>query len=321
MEYRIIDYVDKPISKIVFGCAGKMMNEKPKIFQSGKIFEVLDAALEAGINTFDTAENYGASENILGRWIKKRGNRKEVVIISKGCHPYGKSRVTVEELKNDLEQSFNRLQTDYIDIYMLHRDCPEADIGAILEVLNKYHDAGKIKAFGVSNWKHTRIEEANCYAAKNGLQPFSVASPNFGPASQVSEPWGGGCVSIAGPTETLARKWYEENHIPVFAYSCLGRGLFSGKVKTGDLEKGKELLDKYAVKGYWCQENIDRLARIEKIAKKKDCTVSQVSLAWMLQQPFEVFPIVTMSNIDRIIENVKAIEIVLSVNEIAEIAR
>lgn len=313
MVYKTIKYVNKPVSEIVFGCAN------PAMIQGKRVTKLLDAAFDAGINTFDTAENYGASEQMLGKWIKKRKNRDEVVIITKGCHPYGESRLNVEALKDDLEQSFKRLKTDFIDIYMLHRDHPEADIKSILEILNEYRKAGKIGAFGVSNWTHQRIEEVNRYAAEHELVPFTVSSPNFGPAKQIEDPWSGGCVSISGLDNEDARKWYQENRIPVFAYSCLGRGMFSGKVKTENLEHTKENMDKYAIKGYWCQENIDRLARIEEIAKKRGCSVAQISLAWTMQQKFDVFPIVTISDVKRIAENVNAADIRLSEEEMESI--
>lgn len=314
MEYRTIKYVDKPISKIVFGCAN------PAMIQGKKVTKLLDKALAEGINTFDTAENYGASEEVLGKWIKKRKCRDKVVIITKGCHPHGEPRVTPEALKIDLEHSFQRLRTDYLDIYMLHRDHPEGDIEGIIEVLNEYHKAGKIGAFGASNWTHQRIEEINMYAEKHGLIPFTVSSPNFGPARQVEDPWGGGCVSISGAENEAARKWYKENNIPVFSYSCLGRGMFSGKVKTENLEQSKESLDKFAIRGYWCQENIDRLGRIEKIAKNRNCSVAQISLAWIMRQEFEAFPIVTISDVKRIVENTETVGIKLSEAEMETIA-
>lgn len=319
MEYRTIQYVNKPMSKIVFGCANSMMMTQPKLFQWKKVFELLDAALEAGINTFDTAESYGDSEYVLGKWIRQCRIRDKIVIITKGCHPHGISRVTPNALKEDLEQSFRRLHTDYIDIYMLHRDCPDADLKAILDVLNEYHKAGKIGAFGGSNWSHSRLTEINQYAIEHSLVPFTVSSPNFGPASQIEDPWGGGCVSISGHANEGARKWYEEHGIPVFAYSCLGRGMFSGKVKTTDLEAGKATLDKFAIKGYWCQENIERLTCMEQMARKRNCSVAQIALAYVMQQKFEAFPIVTISSKERIQENVNAVKIKLTKEELAAI--
>ena len=314
MEHKTIQYVNKPVSQMIFVCAN------PAMIQGKRVTKLLDGAFAAGINTFDTAENYGASEAVLGQWIKKRKNRDKVVIITKGCHPHGEPRVTPEALRHDLEQSFERLKTDYIDIYMLHRDDPNADLKAILQVLDEYHKAGKIGAYGGSNWTHQRIEEINQYAFEGGYTPFSVSSPNFGPARQVDDPWGGGCVSISGADNEEARKWYQQNNIPIFAYSCLGRGLFSGKVKTSDLETTKDKLDKFAIKGYWCEENIKRLGAIEKIAADKGYSVAQVTLAWIMQQSFDAYPIVTISDVNRIIENVKAADIELTESELNIIA-
>lgn len=313
MDYRTIQYVDKPVSKIIFGCAN------PAMIQGKRVYRLLDEALDAGINTFDTAESYGASEDVLGKWMKLWWKRNKVVLITKGCHPHGRPRVTLEDLKEDINNSLKRLKTDYIDIYMLHRDHPDADIEAILEVLNENHKAGKIGAFGASNWNHDRIAKVNEYAYKKGLIPFTVSSPNYGPATQVEDPWGGGCVSISGKGNENARKWYIDNGMPVFAYSCLGRGMFSGKVRTDDLENSKATLDKFALKGYWCQENIERLACMEKLAKEKNCSVSQLSLAWIVQQKLEAFPIITISDKRRIAENVAALDIRLSEEEINSI--
>lgn len=314
MEYGEISYVNRPMSKIVFGCGN------PAIMQGRKGRKLLDAALDAGINTFDTAEIYGGSESALGKWIKKRKNRDQIVLITKGCHPHGVPRVNVASLKEDIEQSFRKLGTDYIDIYLLHRDNPAEDFRPILEILNEYHDTGRIGAFGGSNWSHERMEEVNQYALKQKMIPFSVASPSFGPAAQENDPWGGGCISISGEKQKAARLWYEKNKMPVLAYSCLGGGLFSGKVRTENLEETKKILQNYSVRGYWCQENLDRLIRIEKIAKEKTCSVAQIALAWTLQQKIKAFPIVTISHKDRISENVNATTIQLTENELKWIA-
>ena len=105
MDYRTIQYVDKPVSKIVFGCANSAM------LQGKRVYRLLDQALEAGINTFDTAESYGASEEVLGKWMKLWWKRNKVVVITKGCHPHGRPRVTPEDLKEDINKSLKRLKT------------------------------------------------------------------------------------------------------------------------------------------------------------------------------------------------------------------
>ena len=313
MKYQKIKNVEKPLSKIIFGCA------IPVMIQGEDADELLDEVYAQGITTFDTAEHYGLSEASLGHWLKNRGNREKVVIISKGCHPYdGRDRVTPENLKHDIEQSFERLGTDYIDIYLMHRDDPKVEPGPMVEILNEYHKAGRIGAFGGSNWTHQRIAEANQYAGEHGLIPFTVSSPNFGLCDQIGDPWGGGpgCVTISGPSNAEARAWYRDNQIPVLAYSSLGRGMFAGIVKSDDIEGAKKILDPNAVKGYCYPENFERLARAEQLAKEKDCTVPQIALAWILNQDFEVFPLVSAKKASRIASNAKALDIVLAKEEV-----
>lgn len=313
MKYQRIRDVSPEVSRIVFGCA------IPQMIRGEDTDALLDEMYAAGITAYDTAENYGLSEVSLGHWIKNRNNREKIVIITKGCHPYdGRDRVTSEDLKHDIEQSFERLGTDYIDIYMLHRDDLKTGVGPVVEVLNEYHRAGRIGAFGASNWIHQRIEAANQYAAQKGLTPFTVASPNFGLCEQVGDPWGGGsgCVTISGPENKKARQWYAEQGIPVFAYSSLGRGMLSGKVKSSDIQGAKKILDENAQKGYCYPENFERLRRVEIMAEKKHASVSQIALAWIMNQDFLVFPIVSTADSGHIEENVKALDIHMTPEEV-----
>jgi aryl-alcohol dehydrogenase-like predicted oxidoreductase len=312
MVYETIPGVDKPVSAIIYGCTAEQM------MRGEDADDLLDAVYACGITAFDTAENYGLSEVSLGRWMKRKNNRSRVVVLTKGCHPRdGKDRLTPEDLRHDIEQSFARLQTDYIDIYLLHRDDWKTAVGPIVETLNEYHRQGKIGAFGGSNWTHERIDEANRYAAEHGLVPFTVSSPNFGLCNQVEDPWGGGsgCVSISGPEQRAAREWYARTQMPVFAYSSLGRGMFSGKVHSSDMEGAKKLLDPNAVKGYCYPENFERLKRAEILAGRKNCTVPQIALAWTRCQGLRVFPIVSAQSAERIESNVRALAVEITEEE------
>ncbi len=305
-------FSEKQLSRLVYGCTTQDMSD-------GKnVNDLLDAVYACGINAFDTAENYGLSEISLGNWIKDRNNRDNVIVITKGCHPYdGADRLSVECLKKDIEQSFQRLQTEYIDIYLLHRDVLSVEVGPIVEILNEYHRAGKIGAFGGSNWTHQRLEEANQYAKNRGLVPFTVSSPNYSLCHQVNDPWGGsaGCTTLSGDENIDARKWHAENNMIVLAYSSLGRGLFTGKVRSTEVEKAAKLLGLGAANAYCQPENFERLKRCEILAAEKNCTVSQIALAWLLKQKINVYPIVSASKAERIQENMMALQIKLTENE------
>ena len=173
--------------------------------------EILDAAFEAGITTFDTARLYGKAESVLGDWVRRRNLRGKVNILTKGCHPANdEPRVSPQVIREELEISLEQLQTDYVDIYLLHRDDPNVEVGPIVECLNQLKEEGKIKVFGGSNWTLQRLSQANEYASSHGLQPFSISSPSFSLVEMVRDPWGGS-VWLSGPSRAADREWYVNN--------------------------------------------------------------------------------------------------------------
>lgn len=312
MQYQKIPYVEKPVSRILFGTAMVPFST------GGDGNELLDAMYGLGINTFDAARNYGLAERSLGNWVESRGNRDKIVILSKCGHPsiFGRKRVNETEMRKDLRKSLSNLKIDYIDIYLLHRDDPEVEAGNVVEIFNALHAEGKIRAFGGSNWTHERIAAANEYAYKHNLIPFSVSSPNFGLASQMKDPWGGGCVTISGSENEKAREWYRENQMPVVAYSCLGHGFFSGKLKSKDQEYADQILDSAAMRGYGYPENFERLRRCEVLAEKKGVSVPQIAMAWLFRQNMNTFAIVSTSKPERMKQNIEALNMKLIKEEI-----
>jgi len=152
---------------------------------------LLDYSLKKGLNAFDIAHVYGGgnTERAMGRWMKERGNRNEVFVVTKGAHHNAdRARVTPWDITSDLMDSLARLQTDYIDSYLLHRDDESVPVGPIVEILNEHYGAGRIREFGGSNWTHLRIAEANAYAKSKGLKQMTVSSPNYGLCEQVDNP-------------------------------------------------------------------------------------------------------------------------------------
>ncbi len=325
MEYVTICGLHKKASKMVFGTATPLLFAAVAPGATSedkeKAFALLDQVFAAGINTFDCAAHYG--EQIMGEWMAARGNREECIIITKGAHPNAwRNRVTDYDILSDIHDSLVKLQTNYIDVYMLHRDNSKVGVESIVAVLNSLKQEGKIKVYGGSNWKHTRIAEANDYAKDKGLSPFSVSSPNFGLAEQVADPWvcdarfGDGCITISGPENKAARAFYAKTEIPVFAYSSLARGFFSGAFLSQEPEKAKEILDMPGYTGYFCENNLERLHRCEQLAKEKDVTVAQIAMAWIYNQPFTVLAISSPVTQKQLQENVEAISIKLSAAEL-----
>ena len=309
--YGEIPYVGKPVSRIIFGTAVS------PLLAGQEEDELLDAVLAAGINTLDMARNYQEAENVVGKWMKKRGCRDRLVLISKCGHPLsdGTKRISESEIRKDFAESAEALGTDCIDIYLLHRDDPSVEAGAVIEIMNALYVEGKIRAFGGSNWSYRRIEEANEYAYCHGLMPFSVSSPNFGLAEQVADPWGGGCVSISGSQNQEARDWYRRMKMPIVAYSSLARGLFSGRVRGDAPEDADKILDMFAMKGYASPRNFERLRRCERLAAEKKATVAQIALCWIFKQNLNVFAVVGTTNAKRLPNSLDALKIELTPSE------
>ncbi len=311
MEYLNIKGLDKKLSKMVLGTAyflETMQEEHNK---------TLDDALEAGINVFDTAALYtdGQSESVLGKWMKSRGVEDKVAILSKGAHYNAyRKRVTPFDILADIHDSFARLDVDCIDIYLLHRDDPNVPVATIVDCLNRLYEDGKIRVFGGSNWTHRRIEEANEYAYKYGLEPFRASSPNYSLCVQNGNPWGDDCVTLSGDNEAL--EFYKKNQMPIFAYAALANGFLSGGFAHNEIEKAPQFMEEFSLKGYVIDENVERLRRSEIIAEKYGVSVPQVALAWVLRQNLKTFTIVRSDTKERLLKNVQAIEIQLTDEEV-----
>ncbi len=315
MEYGNIANVDKPVSRLVQGTI--MLSSAEEEYS----FDLLDQVYDAGINTFDSAHLYGGGdcERVLGRWIEERGLRGEVVILTKCCHMNAdRARVTPFDISSDLHDSLVRLKTDYVDLYLLHRDDERVPVAPIMDRLNQYISAGNLGVIGGSNWTHDRIERANLYAATSGQQPFTVSSPNFSLAEQAEPPWRG-CISISGRDGAAARSWYQENQMPLFTWSSIASGFFSGRVNRDNYETLSEqgLFDESSVRAYCTDENFERLDRVEELANEKGLSIPQVALAYVLSQPLNIYALVGARNGDEIRANLQALQTKLTAEEMA----
>ena len=121
--------------------------------------------------------------------------------------------------------------------------------------------------------------------------------------------WGGGGLCISGPVQRQARDWYERTGMPVIAYSGLGRGLFSGRVKSAQPERAGEVMDDFAMKGYACADNFERLRRCEEMAAKYGCSVPQMAMAWLFGQRLNTFAVVSTAKPERMEENIAALDL------------
>lgn len=313
MNYHSLPGIPNPLSALTYGTPGTAT----RITSRADAFRSYDLAWEAGFRTFDTAHSYGAGEETLGMWLASRKHRGEAVILDKGCNPGQKGSAdhfSAQTIRQQIEESLRRIQTDYVDLYILHRDDPSVSVDAIVEELNKLKREGKILLFGGSNWTMERVKAANTYAAAHGLEGFSAVSPAYSLAEYIYDQWGGS-VALSGEKQRPYRDWLRETRLPVFCYSPLGRGYLSGKFRTDGAEPIEKCIGQGSIMEYDCPLNRERLQRAEVLAKEKNCSVPQICLAWLLRQPLNLFPIVAPSSDAHIRDNTGALEITLTDSE------
>lgn len=309
MKYGSIPGVEKPVSRLVQGIIQVDRNDEAKGFAQ------LDSAFASGINCVDTAYIYGNSDAFLGKWIRERGIRDQVAILAKGAHDSIRKKVTPFDIQHDLHETLARMQVSHIDLYVLHRDDPSYPIGPIVDVLNQLVKEGKIGAFGGSNWSAERLQAANDYAEKTGQIPFAVSSPNFSLADPLQVPWGG-CLTISGDAHQDERDWYKANQMPIFSWSSMAGGFWSGRYSKADLDKYTEGQDKLVKDCYCSDANFERLARAEELGQKKGLTVAQVSLAYIFNYPMNVFALVGAQTQEEVDANVAALNTTLTEQEL-----
>ncbi|KQY92920.1 aldo/keto reductase [Paenibacillus sp. Root52] len=302
MEFITIDGAGKRISRLIKGTDYFVHDAYEKVAAN------MDAFLSIGGNTVDTAHIYcgGQSEEVLGRYMQERGNRDEIVILTKGAHHNQDGpRVNPDAIRSDLLTSLERLQTPHVELYALHRDDPNVAVGVILEALNEHIEAGKIGAIGASNWTWQRLEEANAYAASHGLKGFTFSSPNLSLA-KANEPFWAGCVSA--DAETLA--WHERTQLPLLSWSSQARGFFTGRF-TPEVRDNADLVRVFYSDGNW-----ERLNRAEQLAAAKNTTPIQIALAYVLNQSFPTCALIGAQNQAELLSCDEGSRISLSTQEV-----
>ncbi len=310
MKYGQIAGIEKPVSRLIQGAlvAAGMGEEQG--------FALLDAVYEQGCTAFDTAHVYGPTDKFLADWIRSRGIRDKVVILAKGAHHNAeRRRVTAADIKADMDETMRRMGYDHLDLYVLHRDDPTVPAGPIVEALNEHVKAGRISAFGGSNWSGARIREANEYAAANGLIPFAVTNPQYSLAPQRQEPWDE-CISLGGPGHEEEREYYAQCGISVLSWSSLGAGFFSGRITRENAADWKEGYEEQAVRCYGSPESFDRLDRVCELAAAKGVEVPQLGMAFIMNQPMRVFALVGPKNGAEFASSAGGLDITLTQREL-----
>ena len=296
---RRIPGLDKPVSAAALGF------EFFPNFAAASL--TLDAFYEAGGNIFDTAYIYagGKTESIFGDWHTSRGvPREEIVLIGKGAHS---PLCYPDVIARQLDQSLERLKTDYVDVYFMHRDNPDIPVGEFVDAMDAEVRRGRIRGiFGGSNWTRERMDEAADYAAKNGKTAPAALSNNFSLAEMLDPIWAG-CIAAS---DDAWKEWLNERQIPNFAWSSQGRGFFTeraGRDKRDDEE---------IVRVWYSERNFERRDRAIELAKKLGCSPIHIALAYVIAQPFPVVPLIGPRTVAELEDSLSALQVKLSDEEV-----
>lgn len=268
-------------------------------------YQLLDAYVAQGGNLIDTARVYseGRSESVIGRWLKNRGKRDDLVIITKGGHPpmsdLHQSRMKKADMEQDLATSLRELCTDYIDIYFYHRDDLSQPVSDLIDVMEGFVKEGKIRYYGCSNWTTARMKEADAYARSKGYRGFVCNQALFNIASKYMKPFTDDTM-VAVDEEMQA--YHQQNPgnllMPYF-------GVCSGFFHIA-AEKG---LDAVKNSPYYTEENVVIQGKIMRLQKKYNASISQIVLGFFYQQPFQAIPLYGSKDVEQLMDAIGTLKI------------
>lgn len=280
-----------------------------------KSYEILDALVASGINFIDTADTYstwapgnqgGESENIIGKWMKERGNRKDLVVATKlgGDMGNGKKGLSAKYVEEAVEASLRRLGTDYIDLYQTHYDDPETPVSETMEALDKLVKAGKVRYLGASNLSAERITESNQFAQENRLASYISLQPLYNLYDR----------------EKLEKEYLpiiEQHKLAVIPYYALASGFLTGKYR------GEEDLSKSprggGMKQYFNDRGWSILKAMDEVAEEVNAPLAQIAIAWQLHKPFITAPIASATSEAQIKDLVAAASLTLSAEQVEKL--
>ncbi len=267
----------------------------------------LDSFYEAGGNLFDTAFVYGGgkTEAIFGDWHTSRNvPREEIVLIGKGAHS---PLCYPDVIAKQLDQSLDRLKTDYLDIYFMHRDNTDVPVGEFVDAMDAEVKRGRIRGiFGGSNWTRQRMDEAIAYAEKTGKTAPGALSNNFSLAEMLDPIWAG-CVAAS---DEPWKEWAKERQIPNFAWSSQGRGFFTDRAGRDKRD------DEEIVRVWYSERNFERRDRAIELAKELGRHPIHIALAYVIAQPFPVIPLIGPRTIAELEDSLSALDIKLTPEQV-----
>ncbi len=270
-------------------------------------FQILDAFAASGLNLIDTADVYskwapghqgGESESIIGKWLKRSGSRGKVIIATKAGMEMGPNRKGLAKsyILRAAEDSLQRLQTDYIDLYQAHTDDPGTPLEETLEAFAQLIKQGKVRAIGASNYSAARLSEALRIAEQHGLRSYQSLQPLYN-------------LCDRSDYETNLEPVCRTHGLGVITYFSLASGFLTGKYRSdADLSKSAR---GQGVKKYLNKRGFRILRALDLVAEQYHSTPARVSLAWLMARPSVTAPIASATSLEQLTDLVEATKLAL----------
>jgi aryl-alcohol dehydrogenase-like predicted oxidoreductase len=264
-------------------------------------FAVLDAYVELGFNAIDTADVYGKgkSETIIGKWMKARGNRDDILLFTKfgsEMEP-GKVGLSAAYAQQAIDASLARLQTDYVDLYQCHKPDPNTPIEETLEALDTLVRGGKVRVIGTSNFTAPMIEEAFDTAVRKSLTRFETEQPEYNLYAR---------EKFEGPLQQVCI----EHEIGVLPFFSLAAGFLTGKYRSeADFSKSPRGA---RMANYLNDKGKRILAALDTVSANTGATPAEISLAWLVAQPGVTAPIASATSVEQLKSLAKGVRLELS---------
>jgi len=300
MEKRQLGHADLNIYPVVFGgnVFGWTIDEKHS-------FEILNGFAEAGFNAIDTADVYsrwapgnigGESETIIGKWLKEKKNRHDVVVLTKVGYDMGDGRKGLRKgyIIKAVEESLKRLQTDYIDLYQTHLDDESVPVAETLEAYDQLIKDGKVRFIGASQMSPERLQESLQTSRDGNLPIYQTLQPHYNLYAR---------QGFEDAFEPICMK----NNLGVITFYSLESGFLSGKYrKRSDIVKsprgGK-------MENYFNDRGFKILDALDEVSKAYQTTPAAVSLAWLIHRESVTAPIVSATSLQQLDSIIRAPEL------------
>ena len=313
MEYRSLGRSPLKVSPLCFG--GNVFGWTADEATS---FSLLDAWVDAGFNCIDTADVYsrwapghtgGESETVIGKWLKASGKRGKVVIATKVGNDMGDGKVGLKPayIRQAVEDSLRRLQTDRIDLYQSHKDDEGTPLEETLEAFAHLVKTGKVRVIGASNYTAPRLRQALEISSRHGLPRFESLQPLYN-------------LYDRAVFEKDLQQLCVEQQVGVINFYSLAAGFLTGKYRSS-ADANKSARGQSTTSKYLNERGLRILAALDRAANAMGGTPGQVAIAWLLTRPGITSPIASATSLAQLNDLVRATQMKLDAATLAELDR